>query len=153
MEETWKPIKEYEGYEVSSIGRVKSFKHKQPKILAPCESEDGYYRVGLCREGKVKLIAVHKLVAETFLTPVPGKTFIDHIDRDVKNNHISNLRFVDICEQNQNRGSKNVAINQHNINLHKGLYQVSIQRFRIRHYRCFQTLEEAIQFRDSILYH
>ena len=151
IDEIWKPIQDYPDYFVSDKGRVKSCKQSKEKILIPGESEDGYYRVGLCKDGKPTLISIHKLVATTFLPAIEGKDFIDHIDRDVKNNNLTNLRFVNLCEQNQNRGSKGTSCGHHHINLHKGLYQVAIQRFKIRYCKCFKTLEEAILYRDSIL--
>jgi hypothetical protein len=151
VEENWKPISDYPDYFISDLGRVKSYKQSKEKLLASSESEDGYYRVGLCKDGKVTLFAIHKLVATMFLPIEEGKTFIDHKDRNVKNNHLSNLRFVNLCEQNQNRGSKGTACGHHHINLHKGQYQVSLQRFHKRHHKCFKTLQEAIAYRDSIL--
>jgi len=37
---------------------------------------------------------VHRLVAETFLDRKPGKTDVDHIDRNRSNNDVSNLRWT-----------------------------------------------------------
>ena len=159
MEEEWRQIPGFENYQVSSQGRVRNTLNnqralrKEPKILKHSESEDGYYRVGLCNgKGNPKLIFVHKLVALAFLSPVEDKLFIDHIDRNNKNNTPDNLRYVNLCEQNQNRGSKGtVSCGERNISLHKGLYQVSYQRFKIRVHKCFKTLKEAIVYRDLIL--
>ena len=47
----------------------------------------------------------HVLIANQFLVndePV-NKQFIDHIDRNKTNNHLSNLRFVSRSENNKNR--------------------------------------------------
>ena len=43
--EIWKPIPNYDGYEVSNYGRVKSLKLGRELILKPFISKRGYYRV------------------------------------------------------------------------------------------------------------
>ena len=48
MEEIWKDIPGYESfYQVSTFGRVRSFKRKNPKILKPYLSKYGYLYIGL----------------------------------------------------------------------------------------------------------
>ena len=62
-EEIWKNIDGYDGkYQVSNLGRVRSFKYKTPRILKPYLDEHGYYRVTLCRDNKPKHRFVHQLV-------------------------------------------------------------------------------------------
>ena len=51
---------------------------------------------------KSRPVAVHQLVAETFIPPVEGKRYIDHIDRNKLNNDVSNLRYVSQGENNMN---------------------------------------------------
>lgn len=48
---------------------------------------------------------VHKLVAENFLITVkrPDQTYIDHIDGNMQNNNVTNLRF---CSQKENMANK-----------------------------------------------
>lgn len=38
------------------------------------------------------------MVAETFLPRVPGKEFVNHIDGNTKNFHLSNLEWVTLKE-------------------------------------------------------
>ena len=68
MEEIWKPIG-YEGYEVSNLGRVKSYKYDKinGKIMKPYKNTKGYLQIdlqldGRKRENRVHL-TVHRLVA------------------------------------------------------------------------------------------
>ena len=80
MEEIWKDIKGYEGlYQVSNIGRVKSLKRiiinsvgrrktVKERILKQQKVKEGYLHVSLCKNGKVKQLNVHRLVAQTFIT-------------------------------------------------------------------------------------
>ena len=119
MEEVWKPVKGYEKYyEVSNIGNVRSLDRvlrsvtlfgdnkyciKKGRILKPRTSKSrglvtGYYRVML--KGKNKCI--HKLVAESFIPNPENKPQVDHIDGDISNNCVANLRWVTQRENNGN---------------------------------------------------
>lgn len=60
--------------------------------------KDGYHRVTVNKKEYV----VHRLVAETFLEPVEGKPFVDHINRDKSDNRVENLRYVNSFENNEN---------------------------------------------------
>ena len=97
MEEVFKDIPGYEGiYQVSNLGRVKSFRFNKEKILKPTVGSHGYYTVGLCK-GKRKTISVHQLVAMTFLNHKPDgttKVVVDHIDNNPLNNRLYNLQLV-----------------------------------------------------------
>ena len=120
MEEIWKPIKGYEKYyEVSTFGNVRSLDRfikcetifgnnknfiKKGRLLKPRTSksrglETGYYRVML--NGKNK--CVHKLVAEAFIPNPENKPQVDHIDGDVCNNKVFNLRWVTQKENANNK--------------------------------------------------
>lgn len=93
--EIWKDVPDYEGYQVSSHGRVKSFKCNNPLIMRQC-LDKYYYMVRLCNKGKYKKFRTHQLVAITFLDhkPCGHQLVIDHIDEDKTNNHVDNLRIV-----------------------------------------------------------
>ena len=83
MREVWKDIKNYEGlYQVSNLGRIKSLDRivyqknsfgniqkniYKGKILSLFEDKDGYLRVNLKKDKKMKQYGVHVLVANTFL--------------------------------------------------------------------------------------
>jgi hypothetical protein len=68
MEEIWKDIKGYEGmYQVSNLGRVKSFKKGKESILKNRENR-GYKSICLSiGDNKFKGFSVHRLVALAFL--------------------------------------------------------------------------------------
>lgn len=123
MEETWKPVKGYEGlYEVSSMGRVKrvarmiDYSNKRfskdtqmsirEKILSPVKigsSKEKYFAVNLRnKSGERKLRKVHRLVAEAFIPNPGGLPQIDHKDGNKNNNSVSNLEWV-TCEENYRR--------------------------------------------------
>ena len=50
--EEWREIKGYGGkYLVSNMGRIKSLKHRKPKLLTAFVNNKGYARVALCNDG------------------------------------------------------------------------------------------------------
>ena len=50
--EEWREIKGYGGkYLVSNKGRIKSLKHRKPKLLTAFVNNKGYARVALCNDG------------------------------------------------------------------------------------------------------
>lgn len=95
--EIWKEIPNTNGdYQVSSLGRVKSKKWGNWKILNPHTENNGYKGLKIRYEGseKRKTVLVHWLVADAFLDRPKGKVEINHIDSDRTNNKIENLEFV-----------------------------------------------------------
>jgi len=103
--EIWKDIPGYEGmYQASTIGRIKSFKGKQERILKPGTMPTGYRNVNL--EGKN--FTVHQLVAMCFLGHKPNgfSKQIDHINSDKNDNRIENLQIISARENMQKLYSK-----------------------------------------------
>ena len=92
MQEIWKDIPNYEGlYQVSNLGRVKSlFKYK--KILKP-RPRNGYLRVSLTKNNKSTNYAVHRLVAQAFISNPNNLPEINHKDENKQNNCVDNLEF------------------------------------------------------------
>ena len=88
-------------YEVSEDGRiVRNVKSKHH--LKFDTDRGGYYRVRPFIKGKQVHVFVHILVAECWLGKKPEGYQVDHIDRNRKNNHRKNLRYV-TPEENRNR--------------------------------------------------
>lgn len=100
MSEEWRPINGFEGlYEISSYGRVKSFKsHPSGKILKTSLDSNGYPKISLSKNGAKKDATVHRLVAETYLPRVDGKTCVNHIDGNKANNRLDNLEWCTYSE-------------------------------------------------------
>ena len=112
MKEIWRNIKGYDGlYMVSNCGRVKtlhkndSYPHDKNGILKNNVSGNGYYMVALCKNGKVKRVSVHRLVAMAFIPNPNNLPVVNHKDENRKNNHVSNLEWV---TQRQNLMHSNV---------------------------------------------
>lgn len=97
--EIWKDIKDYEGlYQVSNLGRVKSFKHKKERILK-LRFTGRYYQAELYKNESSKSYSVHKLVAEAFIPNPDNLPCINHKDEDKSNNCVDNLEW---CTQYYN---------------------------------------------------
>ena len=93
--EQWKDIEGYEGiYQISSHGRVRSFKNGKIKIMKPRINDKGYNTACLRKDGKSKYKLVHRLVAEAFIPNNDGKPYVNHIDGNKLNNNINNLEWV-----------------------------------------------------------
>lgn len=92
MSETWKTIKNFDMYEVSSHGNIRN--QTTNKLLTQ-HLRNGYYSVSLRKNGKSCTKNVHRLVAETFLQePEAKKMQVNHKDLNKHNNNINNLEFV-----------------------------------------------------------
>jgi hypothetical protein len=95
MEEIFKDVPNYEGYQVSNFGRVKSVKFSKEKILKPYNSF-GYLICVLCKNGKTKVFRVHQLVAMAFLGHVPTKykIVVNHKNLNPLDNRLENLELI-----------------------------------------------------------
>lgn len=102
--EIWKDIKGYEGlYQISNLGRVKSFKTKKNKYMTPKDDSRGYLQIQLVnKEGIRKTIKIHRIVAETFIPNPENKPCVDHINTIKKDNRVDNLRWCTKKENSNN---------------------------------------------------
>jgi hypothetical protein len=102
VKESWKDIKGFEDYQISNMGRVKSFK-KGKKIFLKHNLTRGYHQVCLCRDGNQKMILVHILVWDAFGSGSRGDRDVDHVDDNQDNNCITNLQLL-THRQNVSKG-------------------------------------------------
>ena len=150
--EEWKQIDGYPDYEVSNTGKVKSLKRNKTRILRDRPDGCGYLQVILCIDGKEHSHKVHKLVASAFLQNVDNKPQIDHIDRNIRNNHIDNLRWVSRSENmlNTHRHYSETYSIRWIEKLNKYKVQININR-KQTYLGCFHTFEEAKHVRDEFM--
>lgn len=81
-------------YYITRTGRVFSRKGRW-KELKQYDNKDGYKRVKLYADGLKYQPMVHILVSEAFAgTQKKDGYEIDHIDRNIENNHIRNLQQI-----------------------------------------------------------
>lgn len=141
--EYWRPVVGYEGlYEVSNLGRIKSFDtyRKGPngsirickgRILKPWTTKNGYLLVNLYKNGKKKKFYVHRLVAEAFLPNPDNLPEVNHKDENKLNNNVENLEFCD-CKYNINYGT---AIERSSKKRSKPILQYTLEGQFIREWK------------------
>lgn len=100
--EIWKEIPNYDGkYQVSSWGRVRSFKRTNEKILKENTVSNGYKQIELCLNGKRKCVFVHRLVADAFIPNPENKPCINHKNKATNDNRVENLEWCNAGENNR----------------------------------------------------
>jgi len=113
--------------------------------------DNGYNRVSLYNDGKIKKFYLHRLVYKAHYPLKNIEDFdIDHIDHNILNNNIDNLRIATHSENVRNiKVQKNNILGIKNINKTKfNTFTVNIMKDKKNHSKSFKTLEEAIIHRD-----
>lgn len=120
MDEIWKPIPGYAGYEISSLGNARSVdriievticgkviqRHCKGHALTPnFDGKQHYLHVVLGKSGAHN---IHRLVAEAFIPNPDGLPEVNHKDEDKTNNCADNLEWCD-HRYNNRYGSKMYA--------------------------------------------
>ena len=92
--ERWKRIEKYNDYEVSTHGRVRSFrKRSEPKVLKVGYAPSDVLIVSLCNSAGKKTQQVRQLVLAAFMGPRPEHARIIHRDGDATNCKLYNLEY------------------------------------------------------------
>ena len=104
---TIEPVKGYEEqYGVDQFGQVYSFKGSKVIRRKPTLNKSGYCYVNLKDNGRIKNARVHRLVAEAFISNPNDLPYVNHIDGDKTNNHVSNLEWCTASENSRHALSK-----------------------------------------------
>lgn len=98
--EEWRKVEEYPMYEVSSLGRVRSYYkvvrgiRSTPQILSNKTDRIGYSFVHLQNEKGRKPLRIHRLVAKAFIPNPQLLPEVNHIDENKQNNCVENLEWI-----------------------------------------------------------
>tara|TARA_R110000796_G_scaffold52792_1_gene124326 strand:- start:67 stop:519 length:453 start_codon:yes stop_codon:yes gene_type:complete len=136
----------YPNYLIYEDGRVWS---KKSNIFMKLHTTKlGYKRIGLWSNSNQDLIYAHRLVAEAFLPNDDNKKYVDHIDRDKNNNHVSNLRWVTHLENMNNKGEYKTNTSGHKyISRYNNSWRFQKTFNGIKDSKYFKTLDEAIEYK------
>lgn len=110
--ERWRQIPGFSWYDVSSLGRVRSWKldrpsqqgaRQKPKLMRVREDRDGYPRITLQDDnGKKRVVRIHILVARAFLGPPKGRLVL-HRKNNRKNPKLENLEYGSYEDNNDDK--------------------------------------------------
>ena len=137
MVETWRDIEYFVGlYQVSNFGRIRSLdrwindsrckRFIKGKILKPKKERNGYLRVDLWKNGKVKQFYIHRLMWEAFNGEIPEGLQVNHINEIKTDNFVfvnpdgsvdlqkSNLNLMS-PKENCNWGTRNKKVSEKHI--------------------------------------
>ena len=128
MEEIYKDIEGYKGYQISNHGNVKSLNYNRTgkeKILKPAKDKNGYLMVCLRKQGKSQTHYIHRFVAQAFIPNPNNYLEINHRDEDKANNCVSNLEWCD-RKHNINYGTRNEKLSKQVLCVETGVVYPSI---------------------------
>lgn len=117
MTEIWRAVPGFTGYEVSSTGRVRSYKRSAAgRLISLLPDGRGYMRVRLGDGTRMVARRVHQLVAEAFIGPRPEGREVRHLDGNGMNNIPSNLEYATAAVNQADKvlhGTHNMARKTH----------------------------------------
>jgi hypothetical protein len=149
--EIWRDIKGYEGYQVSSFGRVRSFRtrglggmsdnYKLLKLDLTKTHCKEYYRATLLG----KKFYVHRLVMLAFATNHQNKPQVNHKDNNGLNNDLDNLEWATNSENQVHRFKIRGTYSNYGQYVYKNRTTFRVNKKGVVD-RCFKNLNEAQTF-------
>lgn len=101
IDEELKDIPGFKNYKITKDGRV--FSCVKHRFIKPSNSSTSQYlSIKLQVNGKPKHISIHRAVALSWIPNPNNFPVVDHIDRNIYNNHVSNLRWVSVKDNIKN---------------------------------------------------
>ena len=155
----WKDIEGFEGrYQINECGYVQN--KKTSRLLKRSLDADGYEQIGIRKLGYREKIwfRIHRLVAISFMDKPDNwkELCVDHIDRNITNNNVLNLRWVTILENNNNRKQTcwktNNSTGELYVSKYKNGYMIRINNAKLKHTSFHKSLNEAIATKNSLLF-
>lgn len=116
----WVPMNGYEGlYEVSGIlGKVRSLNYNhtgRAEIMTGKHNKGGYVDLEFWKNGEVKTLLEHRIVAEHFRPNPFNKPCVNHINEIKDDNRACNLEWV-TYEENNKHGTRLERVSKTQLN-------------------------------------
>ena len=112
--EEWLPIKHFDNYKISSLGRVCNINTGRMLKLT---TKGGYMFTGLSANSEGKTFPIHRLVALAFIENPENKPQVNHKDKNRSNNNVSNLEWSTALENNLHRSKDVIQTTNQNIKI------------------------------------
>ena len=133
MQEVWKDVKGFKGvYQISNLGRLKSFKKDaKGKILSNINKKGDYFSVILRKGDRVKSTRIHRLVAEAFIPNPDNLTQVHHKDGNKQNNCVENLEWISAKEHSLITKQQNPNVINGLVNYNKFIKPKTVQQYSL----------------------
>lgn len=104
-------------YLCSNFGNIKSKRYNKP--LKGFLSNCGYVRVQIGSPNNKHY--VHRIVAETFIEKIDGKSHVNHIDGNKQNNAVENLEWVTQSENDKHAYDTGLKVSKKGEDAHRSI--------------------------------
>lgn len=113
--EIWKDVAGYDGlYQISSIGRFRSFAKKKTVTKYGIKNKDGYYVTSMMKKGIRHIVTIHRLVAIHFIPNPENKQCINHKNGIKTDNRVENLEWCTTQENTEHAKINNLILKGEN---------------------------------------
>lgn len=150
MKEIWKDIINYDGYQISDLGRVKSLSRQTkygkehsiertiPETILKTRIDKGGYELVVLGnksnyKNNMRNFLIHRLVATAFLPNLGKLPQVNHKDGDKQNNKLENLEWISVKDNQHHKRftlKSGLLISNNKINiLYEENKNVSLEEF------------------------
>ena len=141
----------YENYYLFDLKNNSVFSLRNNRYLKAMRNNKGYSYLSLYKNKKRKNFLLHRLIYKSHnpAEMIDGLC-VDHVDRNINNNNLSNLRLCTMSENSCNRGKLD-KVKFKNIQILKSTYNVKINFKKKSYKKSFNNLIDALLWRDENL--